>query len=892
MSHIENIKRLFTEFKRLSESQNNAHRELEAAQAELRTYPVSEPRVKAAEEKLNFLKGKSSVFFREIEKLRGELNSYKNTPNPDLTLASAFDEKLAFIDGKQQSFVSEIEALKQQIAGLSGGLEKRHQPKEDLPGPDAEQASAHGDTSGQSFGNASQQTNSGSYQKKQEYTPPPPKQKTGDMDSAEVFVGQKVFSYIGIGILVIGLALGAKVAIERDWFGELFQVVGGYSAAAILIILGLWLKKKYEGFSVVLVGGGLATAYFMTYASHSYFQYFGQLESFIIMVILTAVTVFTALKYNQELIAILGMVGAYGIPFLLDDGSGRVHIMFTYMAIINLGILAIAFVKYWRGLYYSAFGLTWLIFGSWFLVRYNADAHFHIAVVFMSIYYVTFYSAFLSHKLIQKEEFNAGDITLVLVNSILFFFIGYYILDSTAQGQEYLGLFALGNAVFHFIITLVFYMKKLADKGLFYIEAGMALLFVTIAIPIQFDGKWIPIFFTLEAVILFFIGRIQGIKVYEILSYPMTFIAFFSVCTSLIVDYRPYLTKTGGEAIDLNFLGNEIFLGAALACLGFALLSFLNRIKSKRPESPNGWQVTMDYFLPIMAFALVYFTFFAEIAGYWTQQYNASIISTISTDDWLGWMQETEVIGNKDLLRFRTISIMDYTLVFLGLLAGLNWAIWKNKNFGVILTSVSMFGIFLYAIIGTYAFTDLSESILGENAWSQHFPLEKGKLYLYKYASLAVFVVFTIVQFTTSRALRLGETFSQWNAGLIHLCALIIISHEFLFVADLNGFSNSTKTALSVMWAAYAVVLMAIGITKQRGYLRISAFVIWGIVLTKLLLYDLTHLSLEVKTVVFIAIGVLLLIVSFLYYRVVAKQKQEEATDNGGEEEAGHPESE
>jgi len=119
---------------------------------------------------------------------------------------------------------------------------------------------------------------------------------------------------------------------------------------------------------------------------------------------------------------------------------------------------------------------------------------------------------------------------------------------------------------------------------------------------------------------------------------------------------------------------------------------------------------------------------------------------------------------------------------------------------------------------------------------------------------------------------------------LIHLCALIIISHEFLFVAETNGFSNSTRTALSVMWAAYAVVLMAVGISKGRGYLRIAAFGIWCVVLAKLLLYDLIHLSLEVKTLVFITIGVLLLIVSYLYYRFFAKQKQEESSESENRE--------
>ena len=82
----------------------------------------------------------------------------------------------------------------------------------------------------------------------------------------------------------------------------------------------------------------------MTYASYAYYGYFGQIESFSVMVVITAVTVYAALKYDKELIAILGMVGAYGIP-VFKDNSGRVHIMFTYMAIINAGILFLGFKK-------------------------------------------------------------------------------------------------------------------------------------------------------------------------------------------------------------------------------------------------------------------------------------------------------------------------------------------------------------------------------------------------------------------------------------------------------------------------------------------------------------------------------------------------------------------
>lgn len=882
MSHIESIKKLFGRFKSMSKQHDVHSARLEELDTVINQLPETDTIFHGANDSLIFLKGKSAVFAREFEKLRLELNSFKNSVDTDLNGVATFNQKLDFLEEKLAGFGVLIEKLASSLGSkrpAAGGLGSNKKTSIEKAPSQRSNTNIENEEPMQEKPNESSRKGNPSGHSK----------KANELDSTEVFIGQKLFSYVGIGILVIGLGLGAKLAIENDWLGPIFQLLVGYGAAIALCLLGIRLKKKYEAFSAVLIGGGLATAYFMTYASYAFYGYFGQVESFVLMIIITAATVFAALKYNQELIAILGMVGAYGIPFLLDNNSGRVHIMFTYMAIINAGILFIGFKKFWRALYYSAFGLTWLIFSWWFMLEYGPSSHFQTAVIFLSIFFMTFYSAFLAHKLIQKEDFNGGDISLVLINSIFFFLMGYAILDSTVIGQNYLGLFALFNAAFHFLITLVFYKNNLAGKGLFYIEAGMVLLFISIAIPIQFDGNWIPIFWTLEALILFFIGRVQGIKVYELLSYPMIVLAFFSVFKSLILDYRPYFNKGSDDLLQLNFIANEVFLGAALACLGFAVLSLLNRWSIKRPLNLNNWQRAFDYILPIMTFALVYFSFFAEIFAYWTSEFILSKTAQ-SSENWIGsWFGDNDFSYNYDLLRFRAISIIDYTLIFIGCLGLLNWKIWKNKDFGTILTAISMLGIFVYTMGESVAFSRLAESLNGENSWNAYYGLDANKVYLYKYASLLLFVAFAGVQFLSTKALQLGQRLLEWNAGLIHLCALIIISHEFLFIAETNGFSNSTKTALSVMWAAYAVVLMAVGISKGRGYLRIAAFGIWCIVLAKLLLYDLIHLSLEVKTLVFITIGVLLLIVSYLYYRFFAKQKQEESSESENrEQETGH----
>jgi len=222
----------------------------------------------------------------------------------------------------------------------------------------------------------------------------------------EKFVGENLINKIGIAILIIGVAIGAKYSIENDLISPTTRIILGYLVGLGLLGFGLKLKMKYENFSAVLVSGAMAILYFMTYAAFSFYDLFSQVFAFLLMVVFTVFTVIAALNYNKQVIAHIGLVGAYAVPFLLSGGEVEVAVLYSYMAIINIGILFIAFKKYWKPLYISSFALTWLIFISWFVSNYKADEHFGLALVFVFIFFITFYVLFLAYKLIQKEKFG------------------------------------------------------------------------------------------------------------------------------------------------------------------------------------------------------------------------------------------------------------------------------------------------------------------------------------------------------------------------------------------------------------------------------------------------------------------------------------------------------
>ena len=177
----------------------------------------------------------------------------------------------------------------------------------------------------------------------------------------EKIIGESWINKIGILIVIIGVAIGAKYSIENELISPLTRIILGYLVGVGLLGFGIKLKPKFEGYSAVLVSGSISIFYFITYFAYSFYNLIPQILAFAMMLIFTVFTVFAAIKYNRVVIAHIGLIGAYAVPFLLSSGSGRVDILFSYMLIINLGILFISIKRDWKTLHYSAFFFTWLI---------------------------------------------------------------------------------------------------------------------------------------------------------------------------------------------------------------------------------------------------------------------------------------------------------------------------------------------------------------------------------------------------------------------------------------------------------------------------------------------------------------------------------------------------
>jgi uncharacterized membrane protein len=272
----------------------------------------------------------------------------------------------------------------------------------------------------------------------------------------EKFIGENLISKIGILVLIIGIGIGVKYSIDNDLISPLTRVILAYLFAFGLVGLAIKLKPKYLNFSAALISGGMATMYFVTYFAYTTYALIGQFPAFGLMAMCTVFTVIAALFYNRQVIAHIGLVGAYAIPFLLSTDSGNYLVLFIYMAMINAGILAISVRKYWRPIFYTASIFTWLIFLGWFAARYSSAEYFGLALTFLAVFFSIFLATRLAHSVVHNDHDSYEGLASILATAFVFFAFCFAISAGPLSLPQTWGFFSYLAAITMMLLIVSF----------------------------------------------------------------------------------------------------------------------------------------------------------------------------------------------------------------------------------------------------------------------------------------------------------------------------------------------------------------------------------------------------------------------------------------------------
>tara|TARA_R100000951_G_scaffold113079_1_gene114452 strand:- start:79 stop:864 length:786 start_codon:yes stop_codon:yes gene_type:complete len=247
-----------------------------------------------------------------------------------------------------------------------------------------------------------------------------------------------------------------------------------------------------------------------------------------------------------------------------------------------------------------------------------------------------------------------------------------------------------------------------------------------------------------------------------------------------------------------------------------------------------------------------------EIANYWDQLYKDSGIQSSGENQLF-----TSFYRNTDLIRFKMIWLINFSLLFVSLIAFVNFIKIKSKELGAINLLFIALSLIVFLIPGLYFLSELRDSYL-EQPLSQYY--QRGAFNIgIRYVSLGFVVLSLVASYLYIRNYFKQKEYKIAFDFLLHTAVLWILSSELIHWMNMAESTQSYKLGLSILWGVYSLFLIAVGIWRKNKPLRIGAIVLFGVTLLKLFLYDISHLNTISKTVVFVSLGILLLVISFLY---------------------------
>ena len=659
----------------------------------------------------------------------------------------------------------------------------------------------------------------------------------------EKFIGENLANKIGIAVLVLGISFFVKYAIDKNWIKEAGRVVIGLIAGGILIGIAHRIRHTYRSFSSVLMGGGLTVFYFtIAFAFHQY-HLISQPVGFMLMIIITAFAVLLSLYYDRLELAILATIGGFITPFLVSTGQENYTALFTYLCILNSGMMVLAWFKRWPSINIIALFFTIIIFGGWLIKRlwfdYPVLLPYKEAMLFASIFYLQFVAMNIVNNVRQKKSFNSFDFLVVLSINFLYYFAGIIILSYWDNGN-YKGWFTGALALFNLLLVLGFKQKKTIDRNFISLLTGLTVTYISLIAPVQFKGNIVTLFWAAETVMLFWLfqrTRILQLKIASVivggLMMGSLFITWIQVYFST-VQVIPIILNKG--------FSTTIAVTVSLFIYYRMLYKEADTYFSKNLQTGIAKNILLTAFL-----VTLYLSGALEI--YYQFETRSHIDSLFSV-----YLQlYTFVFAIVILLSFRRTNLYPVLKFLLTILC---------------------FGLYLININVNY---EVSLALIEKN---------NGSLFLAHWLSVILlgWLVADLFIYFRKNALRTSYGEDQnWSTYLTAFAwfsavgVILILSVEFYQVnlwLNYNGAAWDEwrnlyyKAGLSILWSICSFILMWLGMNYKFRTLRIISLTLFTVTLIKLFAFDITKMPPGGKITAFILLGVLLLTVSFMYQRL------------------------
>jgi len=642
---------------------------------------------------------------------------------------------------------------------------------------------------------------------------PPPAAQTGWARLEEV-VGRRWMTWAGSLALFLAAGFFVKLAIDYGWIGPTARVSLGIALGIALLVLGeRSVRGRMRAFGQGLMGGGLAVLYVSLFASFSLYHLVPQSAAFAAMVLVTAGGVTLAVLHDAVAISFLAMIGGLLTPVLLSTGVDARDALFSYLTLLDIGVLAVAFFRKWRALDALAFAGTAALFMGWY-DRFYAPAAMVPALLWLAVFYVIFLFLPFAYHLRHRTEVTFERFVMALANATWAFSYAYAVLYR--EHKHVLGFVALGMAACYLVLGAGSRRRIAADVRAAFGFLALAVLFLTLAVPLHMRLEGITLVWALEGPVLLYLA-------YRFRYLPVRIGAFIVALLAVVRLFAVHWPLHDALFIPI---WNRHFGTAICVPLAGAVLAVIHQWQRKD-------SVAADRVLKLAgalgAGLLGLVVVHAEL-GQWFEYSGRLYLGQCTLPVlWAAGAMAFLLAGGLT----RSVHAWYAGLLPLAVAVALaaagyqdrvpgGYALFLNSRFGAALAAAS--AVFIYALC---------------------MPGRRG---------VPGYVAGLI-----------------WGAGAFVLLALLsteAYSYCHEQILDWQKAHWLGLMSLSVVWAGYAAAMLAIGFWRRILAVRLAALALFGVTAMKVVLVDIADVRQIYRVISFLVLGVLMIGAAYAYQRV------------------------
>jgi uncharacterized membrane protein len=315
------------------------------------------------------------------------------------------------------------------------------------------------------------------------------------------------------GVITIVFAVGffLKYAYESGWIGPLGRVLMAAAGGLLALTIGeLTRRRGYDFVAKGVTALGFAILYATVFAAHRWYGLLSPVPAYVLAVVITTAAMLYAVVLDEVIVAVLSLIGGYITPVVLSRGENLPTLLFSYVLILSAGAVLCAYWRKWSSVSILAFLGTYLLYAGWWERFYRpalergVTPQLAIALFWLFVFFLVYLLVPLVHTLVRRVRSQTQDAVLALANGgVVLYYLAFMLMD---RHQHWLALCSLLMAVAYLGLAVLVFLRCPDDANLRIALLLAALSFGSLAVPLYFEANAIAIIWAVEAVALAAVG--------------------------------------------------------------------------------------------------------------------------------------------------------------------------------------------------------------------------------------------------------------------------------------------------------------------------------------------------------------------------------------------------